>query len=441
MADYLIETFHNAKEYGSILTVEPNHYDELLGFIERVKQEEGNLLFRAWIDEIEKRIVPLIEQAKILSAKYDVVVTNPPYMGSSNMSAKLSAFVKKNYADTKSDLSTVCMEKTISMCKNNGYMAMINIPVWMFISSYEKLRMSILENNTYSSMLHLGRGIFGSDFGTTSFVIFKQHMDNYKGIYRRLFEKQGAVDSIEEKEQKFLVGQGTFVATQENFAKIPGAPVAYWVSEKFNDMFNEMILSDVAYSFQGMITGDNNYYLRLWFEVSRRKFFQQSRKDFNETNVWVPYNKGGEYRKWFGNNEYVLRWVDNGKKLTRARTENKDYYFREGITWSFLTSSFFSCRYFPNGFLWDVAGSSIFAIKDVSLYCIAGLMNSIVAQTIFNTTNPTLNYQVENIIALPYKHNVPHKIVDKLVAENISLSKADWDSFETSWDFERHPLV
>ena len=284
MADYLIEIFQDAKEYGSILMVQADRYDALVDFIEKARQEAGNLLFRAWIDEVEQRILPLIQQAKWLSAKYDVVVTNPPYMGASNMSAKLSAFVKKNYPDTKSDLSTVSMEKTLDMCKDDGYMTMINIPVWMFLSSYEQLRSSILRSNTYSSMLHLGRGIFGSDFGTTAFVIAKKHIENYRGNYRRLFEKQGAVDSIEEKEQKFFAGKGAFVATQENFAKIPGSPVAYWVSENFMKVFNNPCIGNLFEAVvKGTYTGDNDRFLRLWHEVS-----------CNQVNSkWHLYSKGG----------------------------------------------------------------------------------------------------------------------------------------------------
>ena len=301
MADDLIETFQDAKEYGSILTVQPERYDALVDFIEKARQEAGNLLFRAWIDEVEQRILPLIRQAKWLSAKYDIVVTNPPYMGASNMSAKLSAFVKKNYADTKSDLSTVFMEKTLSMCKENGYMTMINIPVWMFISSYEKLRAAILKNNTYLSMLHLGRGIFGSDFGTTAFVIVKKHIENYRGNYHRLFEKQGGVDSIEEKEQKFFAGKGTFVAAQENFAKIPGSPVAYWASDKMLNCFSAGTrLGDIADSKQGLATGENDRFVRLWQEVDRERinFQAESNLDFAKSNrKWAPYNKGGEFRE------------------------------------------------------------------------------------------------------------------------------------------------
>ena len=318
MADVLIETFQDAKEYGSLLTVQPDRYDALVDFIEKAGQEAGNLLFRAWIDEVEQRILPLIQQAKWLSAKYDVVVTNPPYMGASNMSAKLLAFVKKNYPDTKSDLSTVSMEKTLDMCKDDGYMTMINIPVWMFLSSYEQLRSSILRSNTYSSMLHLGRGIFGSDFGTTAFVIAKKHIENYRGNYRRLFEKQGAVDSIEEKEQKFFAGKGAFVATQENFAKIPGSPVAYWVSDKMLNCFSAGTrLGDIADSKQGLATGENDRFVRLWQEVDRERinFQAESNLDFAKSNrKWAPYNKGGEFRKWYGNNTHIVNWENDGKR-------------------------------------------------------------------------------------------------------------------------------
>ena len=313
---------------------------------------------------------------------------------------------------------------------------MINIPVWMFISSYEKLRKSILENNTYSSMLHLGRGIFGSDFGTTSFVIFKQHIDNYKGNYRRLFEKQGAVDSIDEKEQKFFFGQGSFVACQENFAKIPGAPVAYWVSEKLLQAYRGTVLSDVSNPCKGIDTGNNDMFLRFWFEPCNTV------GEIPICNKWYPYNKGGSYRKWYGNNDYVIYWGEDGTKLREFRgsnLRNKDYYFKEGITWSTVTSADISLRYFGRNYLFDNGGCCLFAEKNI-LY-IQGLLNSIVGKT-FLAISPTINFQPGDVGKVPYNFSDEYSMAIKSnVKENISLSKADWDSFETSWDFERHPLV
>lgn len=452
MADYLIEIFQDAKEYGSILTVQAERYDALVDFIEKARQEAGNLLFRAWIDEVEQRILPLIQQAKWLSAKYDVVVTNPPYMGASNMSAKLSAFVKKNYADTKSDLSTAFMEKTLAMCQDSGYMAMINIPVWMFLSSYEKLRSSILRSNTYSSMIHCGRGIFGSDFGTTAFVIAKKHIENYRGNYRRLFEKQGAVDSIEEKEQKFFAGKGAFVATQENFSKIPGSPVAYWVSEAMLRCFGEKCIKDYGFAGIGMRTGDNERFLRLWYEVSANNFSITSKGVIK----WIPYNKGGNFRKWYGNNEYVVNWENDGEEIkdnTRLnypelgdnlgwKISNEKYYFKPGITWTGVTMAKFSCRIYPSGFIFDSGANGLFPYKKQDESYLAGFLNTKIANDILRIINPTINTGSGTVKSIPViKSKTQQKKVDELTNQNISLSRADWDAFETSWDFQSHPLA
>ena len=220
--------------------------------------------------------------------------------------------------------------------------------------------------------------------------------------------------------------------------------MAYWVNQSFIDSIKiSVVLEEVAYSFQGMITGDNNYFLRHWNEVSIVKMktnIQNCNKgDFD--NIWVPYNKGGGFRRWYGNNDYLLRWVNQGQTLTRARTENMDFYFREGVTWSFITSGTFSARYFPDGALWDVAGSSIFSVGKLNIKYICSLMNSKVAQLFFNITNPTINYQVMNIISLPYLKNDEEENVTNISIDCIALSKNDWDSYETSWDFEKHPLV
>ena len=448
MADTLIETFQDAKEYGSILTVRADRYDALADFIETARQEAGNLLFRAWIDEVAQRILPLIQQATWLAAKYDIVVTNPPYMGGSNMSAKLSAFVKKHYPDTKSDLSTIFMEKTLAMCQDSGYMSMINIPVWMFLSSYEKLRLSILEHNTYSSMLHLGRGIFGSDFGTTAFVIAKRRIENYRGSYRRLFEKQVAVDSIEEKEQKFFSGKGAFVGVQENFAKIPGSPVAYWVSENFLVAYSQKTLSEYGFAKSGLQTGQNDLFLKYWHEVSVHNiaFGMHTKEEYLASErKWAPQIKGGDYRKWYGNFDYVVNWENDGQEIRNCKGARlnamgrNDLFFREGITWSHTTSSVYGARYLPFGHLFNVEAPTLFVSKEKQHY-ILGFLNSCVAQKYLTAINATMHYLVGDISSLPLIFRA-NECLSELVKENISISRTDWDSFETSWDFARHPLL
>ena len=272
----LLDGFKNAKEYGSILQPKVT-LAELDALQEQLREVDGASDMGSFTDQfvagqLLRVLCPLVEQARMLVQKYDVVVTNPPYMGASGMDAHLSDFVKKNYPDTKSDMSTVCMERTIAMCKQSGYMAMINIPVWMFLSSYEKLRERMLRENTIVSMVHPGRGIFGSDFGTTTFVVAKAHLQGYKGHYRRLFDKQGEVESIEQREQHFFEKRGLYYAMQDNFSKIPGSPVAYWVSKAFYRAFEDGItLEKLAHPKKGLATTDNNRFLRLWHEVSFNK--------------------------------------------------------------------------------------------------------------------------------------------------------------------------
>ena len=389
----------------------------------------------------------------ILGQKYDVVCTNPPYMGSSGMNMTLSDYVKKNYPNTKSDLSTCFMEKCEKLCKDNGYYTMLNIPVWMFLSSYEKLRETILMNNSYSSMVHFGRGVFGSDFGTTAFVISKKHISDYVGVYRRLFEKQGAVDSVEQKEKWFFEGMGYHTAKQENFSKIPGMPVAYWVSENFVRAFENKKIGDIALARNGMKTGDNTEFVRLWWESVNDTicFYANNANDaVNSRCKWFPYNKGGEYHKWYGNNEYIVNWENCGERVIgNAKQEKRnvqDYpvelKFKPLVTWSLITSSIPSFRY-KTSCICDIAGMSFWDTSNNDMLdYLLGLCNTKIALFVLNMIAPTINFQAGDISRIPVIVDEDNKnVVDTLVNDNIENCKSDWDSFETSWDFERHPLV
>ena len=309
----ILTQLYDAKEYGSILTITPQDWDALYARFDEVADE-----FSFHRESIRKKLLPLVQVAQTLAQKYDVVVTNPPYMGSSGMGAKLAEYVKKNYPDTKSDMSTVCMEKALNMCKTCGYMSMINIPVWMFLSSYEKLRGIMLSENTIINMVHPGRGIFGSDFGTTSFVIGKKHIVGYLGHYRRLFEKQGEVETIEIREHRFLEKKGIFFANQDSFAKIPGSPVAYWISKELLTDFKAQKVSDISSPKVGLQTGENDRFVRLWYEVNNAKikFDAHSIESAIQSQAkWFPYNKGGFFRKWYGNNDCIVNWENDGYEI------------------------------------------------------------------------------------------------------------------------------
>ena len=448
----LITTLHDAKEYGSIISVAEYDWDLLHQFAAKFDiSGEMNLFDSFGIEATQQRLQELVAVGEVLAQKYEVVVTNPPYMGSSGMGAKLSAYVKQNYPDTKSDMSTVMMEKTLAMCSENGFMAMINIPVWMFLSSYEKLRNNILSQNSYVNMLHFGRGVFGSDFGTTSFVIGKKHVNNYLASYRRLFEKQGAVDSVNVKEQWFFEGKGKYVAKQENFAKIPGAPLAYWVSENVIDLFGKNKISDIASAKSGMTTTNNERFLRFWFEVEIRRigFGYKSIDDtVDRLYKWFPFCKGGDFRRWAGNECYVVNWFNNGEEIRKAaqgasggRLVNIDCALQKSIVWTKISSSIICLRYKNTGLFFSDAAPGLFS-DDEKLMYILGLMNTKYAMKIINLINPTLNFVPGTIASIPIIDGLPCiSEVKQLVKQNISLSKSDWDAFETSWNFTKHPLV
>lgn len=444
----LIATLHDAKEYGSIISVADYDWDLLHQFAAEFDiSGEMNLFDSFGIEATQQRLQELVAVGEVLAQKYEVVVTNPPYMGSSGMGAKLSAYVKQNYPDTKSDMSTVMMEKMLTMCSENGFMAMINIPVWMFLSSYEKLRNNILKQNSYLNMLHFGRGVFGSDFGTTAFVIAKKHTDNYIASYRRLFEKQGAVDSVNVKEQWFFEGKGKYVAKQENFAKIPGAPVAYWVSENMLNAFVVgKILKEIANSRVGLQTSDNAKFLRLWFECGNNIFYDCDSliASKNSNKKYYPHNKGGAYRKWYGNEEYVIDYKNGGELLSVTEGASiipEQYAFKKAITYSRVTSASLSARIQREYSIFDSAAVDIFVNEERILYLL-GLLNSVLIEKYIGVLAPTLNTQPGDIAKIPVIFNCECSAeISSLVQQNISLSKSDWDAFETSWDFTKHPLL
>ena len=445
--NYLLDAFVNAKEYGSILCLEKRDYVGLLrAWNLTASQTTENLNLTLWFAAVEHEIPKLIEQAIILTQGYDVVVTNPPYMAVSNAGAKVNDYVKKNFPDSKADLFAVFIERCGQMAKKNGYQAMITQHAWMFLSSFEKLRTKLLAVDIVN-MAHLGARAFeeigGEVVQTTSFVIRKSHIADYKGEYCRLIEPT----SQQGKEDMFLAGENRYAADQSNFSKIPGSPVAYWVSERIPAIYsNNPTLEKIADVRHGLSTGKNELFVRRWEEVDWSKI------DFSITNrtqiasspaKWFPYNKGGEYRLWYGNADYVL-WYNTDGQLKMAsmsghRHDGKERYFQESISWSFVSSSNFGVRYTPAGFAFDVAGSSMFFDSEIIKY-ITGLLCSCLGTFFMEIQNPTLNFQVGNL------KNVPVIVkdkdsVDSIVNNAIQLSKDDWDSYETSWDFKRHPLV
>ena len=370
----------------------------------------------------------------LLSQEYDVVVTNPPYMTLANMSPKLSDYVKKYYPDSKADLFAVFMERCAKMVKSNGYQAMITQHAWMFLSSFEKLRGKLLQTDTVN-MAHLGARAFeeigGEVVQTTSFVLRKSHMPGYKGTYCRLIEpttQQG-------KENMFLSGENRFTAAQDNFSKIPGSPVAYWVSDAFYSIFEKDTIGNHFDVKAGICTGKNDEFILQWQEVDFTKSSMIS-KNYRYT----PHNKGGEYRKWYGNREVFLKYNDKALEMMENnagfRHDGKEYYFQPHIGWSKIASTKSSFRYFEDGFTFDSAGLGLFSDR-ANMTATLALLNSRVVEHLISILNPTLNVTPMIVKRLPYADvDVTH-----LSERCITLSKEDWDSFETSWDFRKHPLV
>ena len=446
----LLGTFVDAKEYGSILTVNQYEWDLLRRFTESVNTTEQLSFDAIGIEDTQTKLLYLLEIAKTMAQKYHVVVTNPPYMGSSGMSAKLSEYVKKNYPDSKADLFAVFIEHCGEMTEESCYQAMITQHAWMFLSSFEKLRKRILKKDIVN-MAHLGARAFeeigGEVVQTTSFVICNTHIDDYKGEYCRLIEpttQQG-------KEDMFLAGEKKYVSNQTNFDKIPGSPVAYWVSEKAIAVYTKAkLLGDIASPRTGMTTGDNNRFLRLWFEIeiSKAKFNAKDASDaIASGKKWFPYCKGGGYMHWYGYNEYLVNWENDGFEiknnikpngLKAASVRSESLYFKKLITWSAVTSASFSCRLCDGGSLFDSGGSSI-DVQRNTLYILA-ILNSSIGQFYLDISNATINYQPGDIAGIPVvlpDCNEPTLRIE----ECVQIARKDWDSYETSWDFKRNPLV
>ena len=441
--DTIISELHDAKEYGSILTVTPQDWSALYARFAEIK-EDIHISREAALREL----LPLVQTAQALAQKYDVVVTNPPYMGGSGMGSALSNYVKAHYPDSKSDLFAVFMERCEQLVKKNGYQAMITQHAWMFLSSFERMRGHLLHSVDIVTLAHLGVGTFvdlnSKVVQSVCFVFQNNHVVGYIGRYDRLFEQQGICENNQEKEKWLLSGKHKFLARQESFSKIPGSPVAYWVSTRFLANYSKSKLGNYSNVITGMTIGDNNKYLRLWHEVNNKKVsfcaFRMEEVDLSETN-WIPYSKGGPRRNWYGNYECVVNWAQKDH-FNRSKTTLKHLYLKPGITWPFITSGDFSARFLPRGFLWDVAGSPCFFKDEITLkYALAALCSKSI-NYILKVVNPTINVQAIDIAQLPFTvdaHLAP--LVVNNTDRNISISAEDWDSYETSWDFKRNPLV
>jgi len=450
----LLDTFVDAKEYGSILLLKEYDWKRLERFVEDTEKEVQISLDSIGVEETKASLRKLIGQGRCLKKKYHVVVTNPPYMAISNASNKLNNYAKDNYPESKADLFSMFIEKCIAMARYNGFVSMITQHAWLFLSSFEKLR-NQLQVVDIVNMAHLGARAFdeigGEVVQTATFTMRRSNLLKYKGIYCRLLS--GGKQS--EKEQLFFDNKLRFLSSKENYLKIPGYPISYWVSNDVYRAFSGKLLSDYALPRVGCQTSDNNRFLRAWYEISIDKFMDNAETAevaAESRKKWFPYNKGGSFRRWYGNNELVINWENDGQEVKEYATllyknstrtvKNVQYYFREEVTWSTLSSGLFSARYCKPGFLFDTKGSAVFFDNRKQInYCIAYL-NSCVAQKFLEVLSPTLDYSVGAVGKLPYKYDqIKADEIDDIVNECIEVSKADWDCFESSWDYKVHPLV
>lgn len=445
----LVGLFKLGKVAGSLIRIPEklaHKLDSIRDIVERAI-DSSNMFVRP----IAESLIPIVEQAVLLGKKYDCVVANPPYMGGAYFDSQLKSFVNKDYKTANSDLYGAFIQRNSELSMPNGFVGMITIPNWMFLGSFEKLRLWIIDNQVIDSLVHNGRGVFGSDFGTCSFVLKKIDISLYLGTYKRLFEKQGSVASIEELRDRFFTFP-EYHSSTSNFHKIPGSPIAYWASKRFLEIFEEATpLGEIAEPKAGLATGDNVIFQRLWFEVSYGTIGFETRNT-TETKAdcfrWYPCHSGGDYRKWYGNHEVVVDWENDGVRIRnfkttdgrlRSRPQNTRFYFSEGVTWTKLSSSNFAARYRPAGFIFDDTGRCAFPIDATYTEPLVGFLCSNFASATLRLLNPSMSFTSGDLANLPI-FNLGHG-KPKIFSDAISLAKSDWDSFETSWNFTTFPWI
>jgi hypothetical protein len=450
----LLDTLTDAKEYGSILNVEGYNWELLRRFVAAEDTDGQISMDSVGVEDTAEQLNRLVDIGETMARKYWVTCTNPPYANTGSLGAKVNSFVKKNYQDSKADLYSVFIERCAQMIVHGGYQAMITQHSWMFLTSFQKLREKMMHTDTIS-MAHLGARAFeeigGEVVQTTAFVRRNSSISDYYGTYCRLVEpstQQGKADL-------YLSGTKCYVARQADFVKIPGMPVAYWLSNIYFELFSKLpTLSNSVDFCKGLATMDNERFLRLWEEVNWKNACVtaiNAAEGKESKKRWFAYNKGGTFRRWYGNRDYVINWFDDGKELKdnvvkcygggsyTKEVRNEEKYFCEGITWSTLASGLISIRYSPQGCIFDSKGSMGFAKGGQNIYALTAFLNSCVAQKFLEVLSPTLDYNIGGLNNLPFV-DVPDNAIETC-KECIRDSAYDWDSFETSWDFKKHPLL
>lgn len=437
----LLDLFEHASTFGSLIQI-PQAFAKKLSDLE-TKLNTALASGDIFAQQSAQELLPLVQQAKLLAKQYDAVIANPPYMGGKGMNTVLKDFAKKKFPDSKSDLFAMFIERGFAWCKDSGFNSMVTMQSWMFLSSYEAMREKLLHDRTLSCMVHMGNGVMGIAFGTAATVMLNNHVNNYEGSFS--YCENDDVNEFGIPKQFPVQNERLKTAKPDDFKKIPGSPVAYWVSDKVREIFaHNPSLKEVADARQGMATGDNNRFLRFWQEVSINHVgFSVNSKDaaHASSKKWFPYNKGGEFRKWYGNQEYLVSFDASSYAILKTmgnQCPSEKFYFNPSISWSKVTSSYFSMRYFPEGFIFADAGMSIFADEPI-IKNIMGCLNSKVSETLLSNLSPTVNFEAGTISKFPLNNKIINSI--KIVDQLIFQSKTDWDSYETSWDFTENPII
>ena len=442
--DTIIKELHDAKEYGSILTVTPQDwsalYDRFAEITEDINMSRETVL---------RELLPLVQVAEALAQKYDVVVTNPPYMGASNMNPKLNEFIKNNYADYKSDFFSAFVIHVSQMTKQSGYCGFFTPYVWMFIQSYEKMRNYLYNQATIETLIQFEYSAFEEATVPVCTFAFQNRHIQKKGCYLRLVDFRGGMEVQRQKTLEAIKSYNNnyyYECCTDEFNTIPGAPLAYWATDTCIEAFVKgTLLSDIAQIKQGIKTGDNDQFVRLWYEVSINKTSLQNGKK------WYPYNKGGDYRRWYGNNINLVNWENEGEKIKnfrredgklRSRPQNLSFMGREGLTYTDISSTYFGIRWSASGFIFDATGSMIFPNDKLKQNYLLGLLSSKVTTLYTSFFSPTIHFEVGEISRIPIIYDANYvDTINRITNKNIELARSDWDSFETSWDFQHHPLL
>lgn len=438
----LLDILRDAKEYGSILNVDNYDWDLLRRFVNEADDSGQMILDTIGIDETKEKLCQLVESGQAMAQKYDVVVTNPPYMSYKGMNAKLSRYVQNYYPDSKLDLFAVFIERCTQMIKKYCFMSLITQNAFMFLGSFKKLRLKML-NQDFVNASHLGARAFNEIGGevvqTTAFVMRYTNVKDYLATYVRLIDGENQTA----KEEIFLSEKSRYFTSKIAFSRIPDTPFAYWVNPNAILVFEqEKNLSQISEIVSGMTTGNNDAYLRLWWEVNLHTMAlgHSTLNDVNlKENYWFPYNKGGSFRRWYGNNEYLVNWTKSGE-FNRAKTTMTYLYLKKCLTWSDISTNDFAARACDHGFFFDVQGSCAFPSEE-NYFPLLTLLNTKVMTYFTQVLNPTMHTQVGDIKRVPFKHNQEEQNTNSIAQKNVNMAKMDWDSFEVSWDFKKHPLT